>query len=136
MIDACGRVVMPGLVEAHTHAIFAGERALEFQLRVAGASYLEIAAAGGGILSTVRATRAASREELFEQGRRHLRRLLAYGVTTVEVKSGYGLTVADELRILEVCRDLAAAGPADPRAHAVGGTHGASRVRRSTRRVR
>jgi imidazolonepropionase len=111
VIDAGGRVVMPGVVECHTHVVFGGERAAEFQMRVAGASYQEIAAAGGGIKSTVRATRGASREELFEQGRRHLGWLLGYGVTTVEVKSGYGLSVEDELRILEVYRDLALAVP-------------------------
>jgi len=111
VIDAAGRVVMPGVVECHTHVVFGGERAAEFQMRVAGKSYQEIAAAGGGIKSTVRATREASREELFGRGLRHLGWLLRYGVTTVEVKSGYGLTVEDELRILEVCRDLAEAVP-------------------------
>lgn len=110
-IDAGGRVVMPGVVECHTHVVFGGDRAAEFQMRVAGRSYQEIAAAGGGIKSTVRATREASREQLFERGLRHLRRLLRYGVTTVEAKSGYGLSVADELRILEVYRDLDAAVP-------------------------
>ncbi len=106
-LDARGRVVMPGVVECHTHAVFGGDRAGEFQMRVRGWSYQEIAAAGGGIMSTVLATRAASREELFERGRLHLDRLLRYGATTVEVKSGYGLTLEDELRILEIYRDLA-----------------------------
>jgi imidazolonepropionase len=91
--------------------VFGGERSLEFQMRAAGKSYQEIAAAGGGIRSTVRETRAASREELFEQGRRHLGWLLRYGVTTVEVKSGYGLSLHDELRILEVYRGLAGVVP-------------------------
>ncbi len=107
VVDAGGRVVMPGVVECHTHVVFGGDRAAEFQMRVAGRSYQEIAAAGGGIRSTVRDTRAASHEELFERGRRHLGWLLRYGVTTVEVKSGYGLSLHDELRILEVYRDLA-----------------------------
>lgn len=111
VIDAGGRVVMPGVVECHTHVVFGGERSLEFQMRVAGRSYQEIAAAGGGIRSTVRETRAASREQLFDRGRRHLGWLLRYGVTTVEVKSGYGLSLHDELRILEVYRDLADAVP-------------------------
>ena len=111
VIDAGGRVVMPGVVECHTHVVFGGDRAAEFQMRVAGKPYQEIAAAGGGIKSTVNATRAASRDELFERGRRHLGWLLRYGVTTVEVKSGYGLSVHDELRILEVYRDLAAVAP-------------------------
>jgi imidazolonepropionase len=107
VVDARGRVVMPGVVECHTHVVFGGDRAAEFQMRVAGKSYQEIAAAGGGIRSTVRDTRAAPYEELFERGRRHLDWLLRYGVTTVEVKSGYGLSLHDELRILEVYRDLA-----------------------------
>ncbi len=111
VIDAGGRLVMPGVVECHTHAVFGGDRAAEFQMRVAGRDYREIAAAGGGIRSTVRATREASRAELFSKGARHLESLLAYGVTTVEVKSGYGLTLDDELRILEVYRDLADAAP-------------------------
>ncbi|MHB0980677.1 MAG: imidazolonepropionase-like domain-containing protein, partial [Thermoleophilia bacterium] len=111
VVDAGGRVVMPGVVECHTHVVFGGDRAAEFQMRVAGKSYQEIAAGGGGIKSTVHATREASREELFERGRRHLGWLLRYGVTTVEVKSGYGLTLDDELRILEVYRDLAGTVP-------------------------
>lgn len=111
VINAGGRVVMPGVVECHTHVVFGGDRAAEFQMRVAGRSYQEIAAAGGGINSTVQATRAASSAELFARGLRHLDRLLAYGVTTVEVKSGYGLTVDHELRILEVYRELAGAVP-------------------------
>jgi imidazolonepropionase len=111
VLDAGGRVVIPGIVECHTHVVFGGDRSAEFQMRVSGRSYQEIAAAGGGIKSTVRATREASRRDLFEGGRRHLGWLLRYGVTTVEVKSGYGLSVADELRILEVYRDLAPVVP-------------------------
>ena len=105
VLDAGGRVVMPGLVECHTHLAFGGDRADEFQMRVAGRSYEEIAAAGGGIMSTVRATRAASTEALLERGRGHLDALLAFGVTTVEAKSGYGLTLEDELRLLRVYRE-------------------------------
>ena len=111
VLDAGGRVVMPGLVECHTHLAFGGDRADEFQMRVAGRSYENIAASGGGIVSTVRATRAASTEELLERGRGHLDALLAFGVTTVEAKSGYGLTLDDELRLLRVYRELDATHP-------------------------
>ncbi|OFW60401.1 MAG: imidazolonepropionase [Actinobacteria bacterium RBG_16_64_13] len=112
-VDADGRVVMPGLVECHAHLAFAGDRADEFQLRVAGATYQEIAAAGGGIMSTVHATRAASDEMLRALTRRRLDHFLRYGVTTVEAKSGYGLSQEQELRLLEVYRDVAAAHAVD-----------------------
>jgi imidazolonepropionase len=105
-LDARGRVVMPGLVECHSHLVFGGDRAHEFQLRVQGKSYEEIAAAGGGIMSTVRATREADREVLLARGRRHLDAFLSFGVTTVEAKSGYGLTVEDEMRLLDIYREL------------------------------
>lgn len=111
--DADGRVVMPGLVECHAHLAFAGDRSDEFQLRVAGASYQEVAAAGGGIMSTVHATRAASDEVLRALSRKRLDYFLRFGVTTVEAKSGYGLSQEQELRILEVYRDVAAEHPAD-----------------------
>lgn len=111
--DADGRVVMPGLVECHAHLAFAGDRSDEFQLRVAGASYQEVAAAGGGIMSTVHATRAASDEVLRALSRKRLDYFLRFGVTTVEAKSGYGLSQEQELRILEVYRDVAAGHPAD-----------------------
>lgn len=111
--DADGRVVMPGLVECHAHLAFAGDRSDEFQLRVAGASYQEVAAAGGGIMSTVHATRAASDEVLRALSRKRLDYFLRFGVTTVEAKSGYGLSQEQELRILEVYRDIAAGHPAD-----------------------
>jgi imidazolonepropionase len=101
-IDAGGGTLLPGFVDAHTHPVWAGDRGEEIGRRLAGESYASIAAAGGGILATVAATRAASDEELFSIVRRRLRRMLAHGATTVEAKSGYGLTVEDELRALRV----------------------------------
>jgi imidazolonepropionase len=112
-IDADGRVVMPGLVECHAHLAFAGDRADEFQLRVGGSTYQEIAAAGGGIMSTVHATRMASDELLRALTRRRLDHFLRYGVTTVEAKSGYGLSQDQEIRILEVYRDVSSAHAVD-----------------------
>lgn len=106
VIDARGGFVGPGFVDPHTHLVFAGERSGEFDLRCRGASYLEIAQKGGGIASTVKATRAASEELLVELALPRLRRLLEHGVTTAEVKSGYGLTVEDELKMLRVVREL------------------------------
>jgi len=103
-----GGVMTPGLVDCHTHLVFGGERAGEFEQRLEGASYAEIAQAGGGILSTVRATRAASEQVLFETARPRLQALIDDGVTCVEIKSGYGLTVADELKMLRVARRLGA----------------------------
>jgi imidazolonepropionase len=110
-VDAGGRVVIPGFVDSHTHLLFAGSREDEFARRVAGASYREIAAAGGGILSTVRATRAAALDELVALGRRRLDLVLRHGTTTVEVKSGYGLATAAELRMLEAIALLRAGHP-------------------------
>ena len=106
IVDARGGVVMPGFVDAHTHPVFAGNRAGEFEMRCEGATYQEISAAGGGILSTVRKTRAASEEELLEAGRRYKWWFLRGGTTTVEAKSGYGLSVEDECKILRVIRQL------------------------------
>jgi imidazolonepropionase len=111
VLDARGGVVLPGLVDPHTHIVFAGSRHAEFALRIAGAGYLEILAAGGGILSTVRATRAASHDELVQGGLERLARLLSFGVTTCEVKSGYGLTTESEIEMLEVARTLAGIQP-------------------------
>jgi imidazolonepropionase len=111
VVDARGHVVMPGFVDAHTHLVFAGDRAGEFEQRCAGASYREIAAAGGGIRATVRATRAATEDELVEAGRRHIGWMLRLGTTTAEVKSGYGLSVEDELKMLRVIRALNDSGP-------------------------
>ncbi|HEX8118554.1 MAG TPA: hypothetical protein VF521_14860, partial [Pyrinomonadaceae bacterium] len=98
VFDAGGRVLTPGFVDAHAHPVFAGHRADEFEKRAAGVSYQEIAAAGGGIRSTVRRTRAASEEELFSIARRREEWFLRTGTTTVEAKSGYGLSTEDELK--------------------------------------
>lgn len=104
--DVQGRLVTPGLIDCHTHAVFAGHRAVEFELRLKGASYEEIARAGGGILSTVTATRAASEEQLLAGALPRIDQLIGSGATTVEVKSGYGLTVDDELKMLRVARRI------------------------------
>ena len=105
-LDANGKVVLPGFVDAHAHPVFAGDRVDEFEMRARGATYEEIAAGGGGIRSTVRKTRAASEDELFEQAKKHSRWFLQEGTTTVEAKSGYGLTLEDELKMLRVIRRL------------------------------
>jgi imidazolonepropionase len=110
-IDAGGRLVVPGLVDCHTHLAFAGWRADEFEQRVLGRSYLDIARAGGGIASTVRQTRAATEEELMERAAGFLQEMLALGVTTVECKSGYGLNEETELKLLRVYRRLAVEQP-------------------------
>ena len=107
VVDAGGRLVTPGFVDAHTHLVFAGNRADEFELRCSGVSYQQIAQAGGGILSTVRRTRAASEEELLASAQKHASWFLRGGTTTIEAKSGYGLDVATELRILRVVRRTA-----------------------------
>ncbi len=111
VIDAQGCCVTPGFVDAHTHLVFAGNRAAEFEQRIAGASYQQIAAAGGGILSTVKATRAASEDDLLAESRRHRDWMLRTGTTTAEAKSGYGLERGTELRILRVMARLDAEGP-------------------------
>lgn len=110
-VDAGGRVAMPGFVDAHTHLIFAGNRADEFELRCAGMTYQQIAECGGGIRSTVRRTRAATEDELVTAGQKHARWFLNGGTTTVEAKSGYGLTVEDELKLLRAVRRVAETTP-------------------------
>lgn len=110
-LDARGRVVMPGFVDPHTHLIWAGDRAAEFDLRLQGKTYLEILAAGGGILSTVRATRAATVDELVKVTKPRIWEMLRHGTTTAEAKSGYGLETNAELRLLEALLRLNAEGP-------------------------
>lgn len=110
VIDAQGCVLMPAFVDCHTHACWAGQRLDEFALKLAGRSYLDILKAGGGIMSTVRAVRAASQQELTENLRRRLERMAALGTATVEVKSGYGLTTNDELKMLRAVREAASGG--------------------------
>src|SRR6185437_8663154 len=106
VLDAGGRVVMPGFVDAHTHLVFAGNRLDDFERRSRGETYEQIAKAGGGIWSTVAKTRAASELDLLTQAKKHANWFLRSGTTTVEAKSGYGLTVEDELKILRVMRQL------------------------------
>jgi len=112
-LDASGCVVMPGFVDAHTHLIWGGDRAAEFEMRQSGAKYLDILAAGGGIISTVRATRTASIETLIAQARSRLLRMFACGTTTAEAKTGYGLQTATELRLLKALLHLDDEGPLD-----------------------
>ena len=106
VVDAGGRIVLPGFVDAHTHPVFAGTRANEFEERAGGASYQEIAARGGGIKSTVRSTQAATLDELVQAGRRYAEWFLRSGTTTVEAKSGYGLSVEDEIKLLRAIKRL------------------------------
>lgn len=114
VVDAHGRVVMPGFIDAHTHALWAGDRLDEFEMKLNGASYLDILNAGGGIMSTVRAVRTAGENELRASLRARLRTMLREGTTTVEVKSGYGLTTDDELKMLRVIDALAREAEATP----------------------
>lgn len=112
-IDGDGRFLSPGLIDCHTHLVYGGQRADEWESRLAGRTYEEIARAGGGILSTVRATRAASLEQLYAAARARVEQRLGEGVTTLEIKSGYGLDLPNELKILEVARDLGRSMPID-----------------------
>lgn len=110
-LDASGCVVMPGLVDPHTHVIWAGDRAGEFEMKMGGTPYLDILAAGGGIISTVRATRAASLDSLITETRARLLRMFVHGTTTAEAKTGYGLQTAAELRLLQALIALDDEGP-------------------------
>ncbi len=112
-VDCGGRLLTPGLIDCHTHLVYGGNRASEFEQRLNGATYADIAKAGGGIMSTVRATRIASEAELLESALRRLESLLAEGVTTIEIKSGYGLDVETEVRMLRVARKLGTLRPVD-----------------------
>ncbi|MCX6136360.1 MAG: imidazolonepropionase [Ignavibacteriales bacterium] len=105
-VDAGGRVALPGFVDSHTHTVFAGSRESEFAMRSEGRTYQEIAASGGGIASTMRATRAATKKELLHSAERRLQEMMKHGTTTVEIKSGYGLSVDAETKMLDVLRDL------------------------------
>ncbi len=111
IIDAAGKTVLPGFIDSHTHLVFAGSREDEFEQRLQGKTYQQIVAQGGGINATVQRVRQASKQELKESTRRRLNQLLRFGVTTVEIKSGYGLSLADELKCLEVIAELNAEGP-------------------------
>ena len=112
-LDAAGGTVTPGLIDPHTHLLFAGSREAEWLLRQQGAGYLDILEAGGGILSTVAATRAATTDQLLAHGRRWLDEMLGHGVTTVEAKSGYGLDLETEIRLIEVAHRLGLEGPVE-----------------------
>ncbi len=113
ILEAHGQTVVPGFVDPHTHLVWAGDRVTEFELRLKGATYLEILQAGGGILATVRATRAASREQLIAEARARMDRMLLHGTTTAEAKTGYGLNWETERRLLDVLHDLNGAHPLD-----------------------
>jgi len=111
LLDANGGVIVPGFIDPHTHLVWAGDRAAEFEMRIAGASYMEIMAAGGGIARTVRDSRAASLDSLVVQSHARAQRMLAYGTTTAEAKTGYGLATESELKLLEATLRLDALEP-------------------------
>jgi imidazolonepropionase len=112
-VDASGKIILPGFIDSHTHLIFAGSREREFELRLQGATYQEISARGGGIKSTVQETRQASKEELIRSGKKNLDLMLSLGTTTVEAKSGYGLSTGDEIKMLEALHDLGESHPVE-----------------------
>jgi len=112
-IDCAGKLLTPGLIDCHTHLVYGGNRAKEFEMRLNGATYEELAHAGGGIVSTVTATRNANEEELYEAAAARLKAFMRQGVTTIEIKSGYGLTTADEIKMLRVARKLGETFPID-----------------------
>jgi len=113
VIDAKGKVILPGFVDCHTHPVFANTREEEFEMRIKGKSYQEIAASGGGIKSSVKALRSKSKEELIQLALPRLDRMLSYGTTTIEAKSGYGLSLEDEIKMLEVIEKLSRIHPID-----------------------
>ncbi len=113
VFDLTGKIVLPGLVESHTHAVFAGSRADEFRMRLSGATYEEIAKQGGGILNTVNAVRSSSVDELIEISKPRVESFIRQGVTTLEIKSGYGLSFYDEIKLLQVIKELDAIFPID-----------------------
>ena len=112
-LDLGGRVVLPGFIDSHTHLIHAASRAEEYELKIAGASYEEIARKGGGILNSVKKLRAATTESLKQRAQQALKQFAAYGTTTIEAKSGYGLDIASELKILRLHKELAVEQPLD-----------------------
>ena len=119
--DAAGNLVIPGFVDCHTHLVFAGDRAYELKLRLEGESYLSIAQKGGGIMKTVLKTRKASEEELFKTAQKRLKKAIRAGTTTIEIKSGYGLSLEDEIKILKVIKRLRDESPIDIVATFLGG---------------
>ncbi len=134
-IDAEGKLVTPGLVDPHTHLVFGGSREHEMALKQQGVPYLEILKRGGGILSTVGATREASEEELLTKARFHLNRMISYGVTTVEAKSGYGLDRQTELKQLRVAKQLNESHPAEIVSTFLRSTCHPTRIQRTLRRI-